>query len=182
MIKQWYQNKISLLQNNDSVDGLFTVKSSAVSVDSSQCEDKGNTNSPGDRHICVVVEHSWGFWLYSYGREQIWDFHIHILTQWMVVTQSCRKSPVSGNKGHKSSNRCIYICILVIKSLTYCVKYENYSAWMLISSIGDHYVPVQPKNKSDNFWGIIWFKIRILNNSISYNWHIVYYKYINMYL
>lgn len=124
----------------------------------------------------------WGFWLYSYGREQIWDFHIHILTQWMVVTQSCRKSPVSGNKGHKSSNRCIYICILVIKSLTYCVKYENYSAWMLISSIGDHYVPVQPKNKSDNFCGIIRFKIRILNNSISYNWHIVYYKYINMYL
>lgn len=55
MIKQWYQNKISLLQNNDSVDGLFTVKSSAVSVDSSQCEDKGNTNSPGDRHICVSL-------------------------------------------------------------------------------------------------------------------------------
>lgn len=56
MIKQWYQNKISLLQNNDSVDGdLFTVKSRAVSVDSSQCEDKGNTNSPGDRHICVSL-------------------------------------------------------------------------------------------------------------------------------
>lgn len=55
MIKQWYQNKISLLQNNDSVVGLFTVKSRAVSVDSSQCEDKGNTNSPGDRHICVSL-------------------------------------------------------------------------------------------------------------------------------
>lgn len=106
----------------------------------------------------------------------------NIPTQWMVVTQSCRKSPLSVNKGHKSSNRCIYICILVLRSLTYCVKYENYSAWMLISSIGDHYVPVQPKNKSDNFCGIIWFKIRILNNSISYNWHIVHYKYINMYL
>lgn len=36
----------------------------------------------------------------------------------MVVTQSCRKSSVSVNKGHKSRNRCIYICILVIKSLT----------------------------------------------------------------
>lgn len=55
MIKQWYQNKISLLHNNDSVDGLFTVKSCTVSVDSTQCEDKGNTNSPGDRHICVSL-------------------------------------------------------------------------------------------------------------------------------
>lgn len=36
----------------------------------------------------------------------------------MVVTQSCRKSSVSVNKGHKSRNRCINICILVIKSLT----------------------------------------------------------------
>lgn len=185
MIKQWYQNKISLLQNNDSVDGLFTVKSRTVSVDSSQCEDKGNTNSPGDRHICVSlilslsnIREDFDYTATAENRYGIFN----IPTQWMVVTQSCRKSPVSGNKGHKSSNRCIYICILVIKSLTYCVKYENYSAWMLISSIGDHYVPVQPKNKSDNFCGIIWFKIRILNNSISYNWHIVYYKYINMYL
>lgn len=112
MIKQWYQNKISLLQNNDSVDGLFTVKSSAVSVDSSQCEDKGNTNSPGDRHICVSL-----ILLLSNIREDF-DYKataenrygiFNIPTQWMVVTQSCRKSPVSVNKGHKSSNRCIYI-------------------------------------------------------------------------